>query len=82
MSENFLGKTDIFDKPEEVAKRLYEELKDSFVKMTEEDFKKWINAEMEKTYIQVGNMKIAVAESYKKATYHYIAYLYYWKTPK
>lgn len=82
MSDNFLGKNDIFDSPEEVAKRLHEEMNDSFAEMTEEEFKSWLDAKMEKQYIQIGTLKIPVAEGYKKAVWHYVAYLYYWKTPK
>ncbi len=82
MSDNFLGRNDIFDKPEEVAKRLFEELRDSFAEKTEEEFKSWVGAEMEKQYIQIGTLKIPVAESYKKALLSYMAYLYYWRTPK
>lgn len=82
MSDNFLGKGDIFDSPEEVAKRLYQEMNDSLAVMTEEEFESWLDAKMEKQYIQVGTLKIPVAEGYKKAVWHYVAYLYYWKTPK
>lgn len=48
MSNNFLGKVDIFDSPEEVAKRLYEEMNNSFAKMMEEEFESWLDARKEK----------------------------------
>lgn len=79
MSNNFLEKV---YSPKKVAKRLYEEMNNSSAKMLEEEFESWLNAKMEKQYIQVGKLNIPVAEGYKRAVWHYVAYLYYWNTPK
>lgn len=82
MSDNFLLKSDVFDKPNKVAELLFEALEEEFAKMTEEEFEGWMGGEIKKQYIRLGEQKIAVSIQYKKALLHYVAFLYYWKTPK
>lgn len=68
---------DIFSKPEELAKHMYETLKDSFDEMSDEEFKRWLDSEMEKPYIRLESQDIAIATKFKKAMCYYLGFLYH-----
>lgn len=69
-------------KPIEIAKILYEQHKDSFTTMSNEEFESWITEQMNKSYIQTAGGKIQIKEGYKKVIWRYVAFIHYWNTPK
>ena len=71
------ARKDIFTKPENLAKHMYEAMEDSFAEMSDEEFKRWLNDEMKKPYICLEDQKIAIAIEFKKAMCYYLGFLYH-----
>lgn len=68
-------------KPIEIAKILYEQHKDFFSTMSNEELENWISEQIKKPYIQTAGNKIKIRKGYRKVIWRYVKVFHYWSTP-